>query len=217
MNLKAITSNIKIITSNLSGVKPGTGITPTARTMHPKDLFPSLKSFWKEVHISEYAKEMSENPNGWLPKLERHHASKLFGGYMENRGTVQEPILHLGVDFWLPAGTPVAFPYTGTVLSNFRKSQEPSEWGDRVNILEGGRVWTMKYLKASVLKVGSIIQANTQVGVVGTPEENGGWIPHLHLQCTAWEYYRTLQDPNTLETHAHPASHLQKRFPNPLK
>jgi hypothetical protein len=55
------------------------------------------------------------------------------------------------------------------------------------------------------------------VGTIGTPEANGGWYPHLHLQslsAAAWEAVQ--RDPDTLlDGYSFPAADLDVRFADP--
>jgi hypothetical protein len=64
---------------------------------------------------------------------------------------------------------------------------------------------------------GERLAKGAPVGTVGTPEANGGWYPHLHLQSlstAAWEAVRHAPD-TLLDGYAFPAADLDRRFADP--
>ncbi len=121
------------------------------------------------------------------------------GGYAENRRLYQmsplfrsndaEPrTLHLGIDLWVAADTPVFAVLGGRVLS----AQDNAGFGDYgpTLILEhelaGQRLYSLYgHLRRDSLhglKVGQLLNCGAPLGWLGTPEENGGWPSHLHFQ-----------------------------------
>ena len=126
-------------------------------------------------------------------------ASVLFGGYLEKRRLYQKfnhfeheskPVrnVHLGVDFWTSAGTPVYCPYPGKVHS-FDHRTIPGDYGP-VIILEhefgGSRLYTLYgHLSAQSLiglDAGLMFSEGEKIADLGEPHENGGYAPHLHFQ-----------------------------------
>jgi len=120
------------------------------------------------------------------------------GGYMEHRtvyarsshfDTDGEPRrLHLGVDIWARAGTPVYSPLEATVHS-FHDNNNFGDYGptiilahhlDRLDLYSLYGHLSRKSLDGLV--VGQPINANQQIGVFGDVTENGQWPPHLHFQ-----------------------------------
>lgn len=112
-----------------------------------------------------------------------YRMSPLFGGVGEGARTV-----HLGVDLWLPAGSPVFAVLPGTVHS-IANNARFGDYGPTV-ILEhrvlGRCVHTLYGHLASRtlshLNVGQAVAGGEQIAWLGTPEENLGWPPHLHFQ-----------------------------------
>ncbi|MEM1042612.1 MAG: peptidoglycan DD-metalloendopeptidase family protein [Bacteroidota bacterium] len=97
--------------------------------------------------------------------------------------------VHLGLDLFQPAGVPVFAPLGGTVHS-FADNALPLDYGPTV-ILEHRPdgcppFWTLygHLSRASLrgLAEGDSVEAGQRIGALGTPEENGGWAPHLHVQ-----------------------------------
>ena len=120
------------------------------------------------------------------------------GGYMEHRtiyarsahfDTLDEPRrLHLGVDIWAEAGTPVYSPLPGIVHS-FQNNDNFGDYGPTI-VLEhrlGDLILYSLYGHLSVksldgLYVGKPISPNERIATFGTVNENGHWPPHLHFQ-----------------------------------
>lgn len=132
-----------------------------------------------------------------------NHAGALYaiGGYDEHRtvysrsrvfdaqaGTEEPRRLHLGVDIWGKAGTPVYAPLEGVVHSfDFRERYGDygaviilqHEWEG--NIIHGlyGHL-SLQSLQS--IKPGMRILAGQNFAWLGEPAENGHWPPHLHFQ-----------------------------------
>ncbi len=120
------------------------------------------------------------------------------GGYMEHRtiyarskhfDTDGEPRrLHLGVDIWGDAGTPVYAPLDGTVHS-FQDNNNFGDYGPTIILqhdLDGLQLFSLYgHLSRGSLagiSVGLAISKNQQIATFGDIKENGSWPPHLHFQ-----------------------------------
>jgi murein DD-endopeptidase MepM/ murein hydrolase activator NlpD len=96
--------------------------------------------------------------------------------------------LHLGIDLWLAAGTPITAVLGGTVHS----TQDNAAFGDYgptlilEHVLEGERFFTLYgHLAQPTLqrtRAGQRIETGQLLGWLGAPHENVGWPPHLHFQ-----------------------------------
>ena len=120
------------------------------------------------------------------------------GGYMEHRtlyarselfNTEEEPRrLHLGVDIWAGAGTPVYAPLKGIVHS-FQDNDHFGDYGPTIILqhdLDGLTLYTLYgHLNRESLvrlNVGRYVAKDEQIAVFGIQEVNGHWPPHLHFQ-----------------------------------
>ncbi|QKJ31826.1 peptidoglycan DD-metalloendopeptidase family protein [Mucilaginibacter mali] len=120
------------------------------------------------------------------------------GGYMEHRtlyarsalfDTAEEPRrLHLGVDIWAKAGTPVYAPFAGTVHS-FNDNNNFGDYGPTIILEHDLNGLTLYSLYGHLnreslagLYPGKPIALNQQIGAFGEANENGSWPPHLHFQ-----------------------------------
>lgn len=115
--------------------------------------------------------------------LYRH--SPLFDGEAERRS------VHLGLDFFVAAGTEVRAPLPASVHS-LADNSGLGDYGPTV-ILEhrcaGTRFFTLYGHLArttlSGLSVGRRLSPGESFGCVGDVHENGSWPPHLHFQIIA--------------------------------
>lgn len=133
-----------------------------------------------------------------------------------NRRTV-----HIGVDIFAPAGTTVSSPFEAKIQA-VSNSPDRFDYGGVV-ILEhttpdGDTFQTLYgHLKPDVTKtltVGATVAAGEAFAILGTPEGNGGWRPHLHFQLSvkpdaADDIWVGVADPDDLDyycaTHPNPA------------
>lgn len=132
-------------------------------------------------------------------QLESANVKFGFGGYFEKRAIYQRSQvfglgaekfrnIHLGIDIWAEAGTPVFAPFDGKVHS-FQDNAGFGNYGPTI-ILEheyGGEVFFTLYGHLSLtdlegLKSGQFIAAGQKFCHLGSFSENGDWPPHLHLQ-----------------------------------
>lgn len=139
--------------------------------------------------------------------LQNHQCRYGIGGYNENRTiyarsdifnddkakapgkTVAEPRrLHLGIDIWGQAGTPVYVPIGGVVHS-FAFNEGFGDYGATI-ILQHQLdtiVFHTLYGHLSLsdlqgLREGKFVSQGETIGHFGQPHENGQWPPHLHFQ-----------------------------------
>ncbi|GAB3844471.1 hypothetical protein GCM10028822_01790 [Hymenobacter terrigena] len=125
------------------------------------------------------------------------------GGYLENRviyrrsahfgpGAAEEPrSLHLGVDVWLPAGTPVLAPLPA-VVHGLADNDNFGDYGPTVVLqheLEGTVFYSLyghlSRAEWRALRVGQALQKGEAFATVGPFPENGDWPAHLHFQLIA--------------------------------
>jgi 4-aminobutyrate aminotransferase-like enzyme/Ser/Thr protein kinase RdoA (MazF antagonist) len=130
-------------------------------------------------------------------------------GPISNRRTV-----HLGIDVFAPAGTEVMSPLPGHVHDT-EVCEGHLDYGGLVILrhqLPDGTVFGTLYGhldpdSIAELCPGQAIDAGESFARLGSPQDNGGWPPHLHLQVLAAdpsalpEVPRGVADPDDLEWH----------------
>ena len=120
------------------------------------------------------------------------------GGYDEHRtlyarselfDNAEEPRrLHLGIDIWADAGTPVYAPLSGQIHS-FRFNDNFGDYGATLILKHdlGGLIIHSLYGHLSLssiqgLQKGAAVRQGEKIGQFGIFSENGNWPPHLHFQ-----------------------------------
>ena len=112
------------------------------------------------------------------------YTGEQFGEEFQEKRTI-----HLGLDFFQPAGSPVFAPIDGTVFS-VQNLKIPFDYGPAVVLRHApsdGPVFFTLYGHLSTssvadLKEGQVVKAGAEIAKMGTVDENGGWVPHLHFQ-----------------------------------
>ena len=134
-------------------------------------------------------------PIDWLPEPGTIYS----GGYAEERAIYTSPVfqtegeeprtIHLGLDVFAPAGTPVRATLDGRVHS-FQVNDNPLDYGPTL-ILEHAltpdlTIYTLYgHLSAASLNgraIGQTVDAGDEIAQLGSNDVNGGWAPHLHFQ-----------------------------------
>jgi 4-aminobutyrate aminotransferase-like enzyme/Ser/Thr protein kinase RdoA (MazF antagonist) len=105
------------------------------------------------------------------------------------RATDEHRTIHIGLDLFAEAGTPVFAPLAGVVHA-FADNNTPQDYGPVIILRhetdDGAEFFTLygHLSRESLvgLGVGRAVEAGEQIATLGTPEVNVGWSPHLHLQ-----------------------------------
>jgi murein DD-endopeptidase MepM/ murein hydrolase activator NlpD len=119
------------------------------------------------------------------------------GGYLENRSVYKdtdlfqgdaERCIHIGVDVFMPAGTPLYAPLDGRVQS-FANRRVAGDYGPVIILRHeiDGIVFHTLYghlNEASLagLEDGKPVARGERIADIGARPMNGDWTPHLHFQ-----------------------------------
>ncbi|MDO6437690.1 peptidoglycan DD-metalloendopeptidase family protein [Cyclobacterium sp. 1_MG-2023] len=122
------------------------------------------------------------------------------GGYLEMRSIYQRSSvfedssaskfrnIHLGIDIWSAAGTPVHCPING-VLHSFQDNKGFGNYGPTIILMhsfQGKLIYSLyghlSHKDLLHLKVGQTFEKGERIGHLGSSPENGNWPPHLHFQ-----------------------------------
>lgn len=131
-------------------------------------------------------------------KIKEANAVCAVGGYLENRyiyrttkhfqQSTEPRSIHLGVDVWAKAGTPVCAPLQAKVHS-FANNDNLGDYGPTIileHILEGNTFYTLYgHLNLGCLEgiyEGKNVEAGDKIAEFGNYPINGNWSPHLHFQ-----------------------------------
>lgn len=115
------------------------------------------------------------------------YSSTLFGE--ADTPLAERRTIHIGLDLFADAGTPVYAPLRGTVHA-FADNRAALDYGPVIILrheLDDGIAFFTLYGHLSResldgLAVGQAIERGARFASLGSAEVNGGWTPHLHLQ-----------------------------------
>lgn len=154
--------------------------------------------------------DLGNNSNFLTKKFERliqnllaeNNATIGIGGYNETRpfyttDAYQVPsnngpiwrTVHLGLDFWTDAETPVFSPLAGQIHS-FQNNAADCDYGPTIIIEHQATPELTFYTlyghltldSLEGLEIGMPIKKGQQIAKIGAPPINGNWAPHLHFQ-----------------------------------
>lgn len=139
----------------------------------------------------------SELDEAILQRLESAGAAAGVGGYLENRSVYrdtelfqgdEERCVHIGVDVFMPAGTPILVPLDGEVQS-FANRQLSGDYGPviilrhRLDEFEFHSLYGhLSEASLAGLADGNLFKAGEKLAEIGPRPVNGDWPPHLHFQ-----------------------------------
>lgn len=173
------------------------------------DLFPTIGKT-KVYHI-DLSKENTNvrteaefnNPvffEGKLAEIQEKNTDTIItGGYLEKRSLYTSDIynaenstakrnIHLGVDFWLAEGTAIHAFLEGEIVCAVHQKSLKGYGGFMIlkHKIDNLEFYTLYgHLSKESIKnctVGNQLKKGDKIGVLGTYNENGSWVPHLHFQ-----------------------------------
>lgn len=145
---------------------------------------PTLMEKWIEIQLS-----LIENKKiaygGYLEKRNLYQQN-LFTQQSEN--ALEQRNIHLGIDFWTKAATPVFAPIGGVVHS-VQNNKKSGDYGPTVILYhqQKDRQFFSLYGHLSegsldILQPGAVVKKGQKIAYLGDPTINGGYAPHLHFQ-----------------------------------
>lgn len=98
--------------------------------------------------------------------------------------------IHMGIDIWAEAGSPVFSFYRGTI-AYLRDNNEKGNYGPTIVIEYGLKSRNLFALYGHLSRPslenwspGDAVGRGEQIATLGTAAVNGGWAPHLHFQLS---------------------------------
>lgn len=195
----------------------------------PKDLLQldlsyrnsSLRSIGSQRELEHYINS----------ELRAKNKSYAIGGYGEDRRIYQrfehfdtqesKRTIHLGLDFWAPAGSGINAPMDGRVHS-WAFNNNPGDYGATLILEHSYQSRTLYSLYGHLalaelegLTEGKRLKAGECIARLGDYPENGGWPPHLHFQLIYDMEDFKGDYPGVVEPHQ--AEAYLKNCPNPEK
>ena len=132
--------------------------------------------------------------------IHKNNAKVAYGGYLETRNIYSrspyfkdanpetERNIHLGLDLWIAAETPIYTPLDAEVHS-FKNNTNFGDYGPTIilkhaiNTIEFYTLYGhLSLASITDLKVGQVFKQGDQIGTLGDASVNGDYPPHLHFQ-----------------------------------
>lgn len=155
------------------------------------------------VSNDELTKIDLKNPSEFESFIQKHlykkKAKVAFGGYLEERNLYsqsklfkndesEERNIHLGIDFWVEAGTAVLAALDGKVYG-FDNNIGQGNYGPTIILehqVENQLFYTLyghlSIESISNLELGTLFKKGQKIATLGNDSINGGYSPHLHFQ-----------------------------------
>ena len=131
--------------------------------------------------------------------LTENNAKVAYGGYNEIRNLYQrseifndskteERNIHIGLDLWIKAGTPV-LAAVGGFIHSFNYNTGVGDYGPTIILehkIEDQKFYTLyghlSLESISDIKIGDVYEKGQQLATLGDASVNGDYAPHLHFQ-----------------------------------
>ncbi|CAM4184738.1 peptidoglycan DD-metalloendopeptidase family protein [Flavobacterium weaverense] len=131
--------------------------------------------------------------------LTANDAKVAYGGYNEirnlykrsasfNDASADERNIHIGLDLWIKAGTPVLAALDGFVHS-FNYNTGIGDYGPTIILehnIEEHKFYTLyghlSLKSINNIKIGTVFEKGSRIGSLGDASVNGDYAPHLHFQ-----------------------------------
>lgn len=155
------------------------------------------------VNNEELAKIDVSNTNAFQDYLDalyqKNNANIAFGGYNEKRNLyrksnvfkqteAKERDIHIGLDLWIEAETPILAAYDGEIHS-FKNNEGYGNYGPTIIIKHenNGNVFHTLYGHLSIKSlenktIGQKVKKGEIIATLGDESVNGNYVPHLHFQ-----------------------------------
>ncbi len=155
----------------------------------------NVAELYERLPVDSLDKSPAIDPEWCRGMMESLHAELgvdfTFGGYMEDRsklwkGHYHKPdqMMHLGIDYNVPADVPVYTPVGGRVVLLEEDPDQGGGWGSRLILKVNENLFVIfAHLYQVHGLLGRNIGKGEPIGLVAPSDKNGGWYPHLHVQC----------------------------------
>lgn len=135
---------------------------------------------------------------------DRKNIVKTYGGFLENRSNLigfleescKDNMTHLGIDINnIEPGTLIKVPCDVEIVHVLKDKTRINGWGGRIIMKMKDNWGNSPYLLYGHLShdnlpsLGQTFKKNQIVAKLGDTHENGGWFPHLHVQCITQKFY----------------------------
>ena len=168
---------------------------PVLGNRYRREDFVSVDLSVDNDNLSSYQVEEISGMEHFMCHFRKAHNQRIpYGGYGEKRFIyMNSPLfkesgrcIHLGIDIWMPAGTPL-YSSSDARVHSFAFNNNFLDYGATIILYyEIENIYAL-YGHLSLdslqgIKKGQLIEKGSPFATIGNPTENGHWFPHLHLQ-----------------------------------
>lgn len=130
-------------------------------------------------------------PPGLVVGIGRYNEARLLytsDVFKSNAG--ERRTIHIGIDLFMKAGSPVFAPLDG-VIHSFANNAAPLDYGPAIIVQHEADEGRVKFFtlyghlsedSLEGLDPGKLVKRGDRIASIGAPPTNGGWPPHLHFQ-----------------------------------
>ena len=178
--------DVIVLDLSVGSTDPAAEATPAGAVVRPYTAQDA--PVWTEAIFGRMREAGARVAIGRYDEPRRIYTAGQFG--IESDELPERRTVHLGIDLFMDAGTPVHTPLAGKVHGVAVNGDE-LDYGPTVIVEhragpDGPRFFTLYgHLGQDLprgLKPGRQVEAGEAVGTIGPPPVNGGWPPHLHFQ-----------------------------------
>ncbi|UPQ78711.1 peptidoglycan DD-metalloendopeptidase family protein [Flavobacterium azooxidireducens] len=176
-------SDVRVIDTSI----PYTDYVPLDLSVNSKELIeykPKTADEY-EVFITDYLSKKQGRVayGGYLEKRNLYERSSIF-----NSSQAVERNIHIGLDLWVNAHTPVLAALDG-VIHSFNNNNNLGDYGPTIilkHMLNKYKFYSLyghlSLESLDLLEIGQIVKKGKQIATLGDASVNGDYAPHLHFQ-----------------------------------
>lgn len=176
-------SDVRVIDTSI----PYTDYVPLDLSVNSKELIvykPKTADEY-EVFITDYLSKKQGRVayGGYLEKRNLYERSSIFNSVRKD-----ERNIHIGLDLWVNAHTPVLAALDG-VIHSFNNNNNLGDYGPTIilkHMLNKYKFYSLyghlSLESLDLLEIGQIVKKGKQIATLGDASVNGDYAPHLHFQ-----------------------------------
>lgn len=164
-------------------------LSPANANFSQKD-YESTETLSQFINQNKKAKNANFLIGGYREERNMYRRSNLFDkNVIEDSSIIEEPRnMHLGIDVWGDAGTPI-YAALGGMVHSYAYNDNFGDYGatiilqHQVDMLNFYTLYGhLSLTDIAKIRSGQFITRGEKFAHFGSPEENGNWPPHLHFQ-----------------------------------
>lgn len=144
---------------------------------------------WDELFVFDFTKgydaDFIRTKEWGIGKYDEQRSNMYLASQFNNERNV-----HIGIDIWTEADSPVYSFWDGEVFY-MQNNDQPGDYGPTIVIryvLDGQELYALyghlSEESLEMVRINQKVKKGQQIATLGTADVNGGWAPHLHFQLS---------------------------------